>query len=176
MATPRPEITDRVTNGNPLAVSVSRACELTGLGTTSVWALLKVGRLDAVRVPGPLRRSAKCSPPQREPFMTESKHPLRSADSRCSPQRRLRFKDSRMSNCQRNTQNLYRVSSSASQPRVSARARWITKPYGRCASARMLCASPTTPNASHTKTTLKHGKGPAMRQLGQKRSRAIACR
>jgi hypothetical protein len=52
MATTRPEITGRATNTNPLAVSVRRACELSGLGPTSVWAFLKDGRLDAVRVPG----------------------------------------------------------------------------------------------------------------------------
>jgi hypothetical protein len=52
MATTRPEITGRATNTNPLAVSVQRACELSGLGQTSIWAFLKNGRLEAVRVPG----------------------------------------------------------------------------------------------------------------------------
>lgn len=52
MATIRPEITGRATNTNPLAVTVKRACELSGLGPTSIWAFLKDGRLDAVRVPG----------------------------------------------------------------------------------------------------------------------------
>jgi hypothetical protein len=51
MAT-RPEITGRATNTNPLAVTVPQACELSGLGATSIWAALKDGRLDAVRVPG----------------------------------------------------------------------------------------------------------------------------
>jgi hypothetical protein len=37
---------------SPLAVSVQRACELSGLGPTSIWAFLKDGRLEAVRVPG----------------------------------------------------------------------------------------------------------------------------
>ncbi len=36
----------------PLAVTVRRACELSGLGPTSIWAFLRDGRLDAVRVPG----------------------------------------------------------------------------------------------------------------------------
>jgi hypothetical protein len=36
----------------PLAVSVKRACELSGLGLTSIWAFLRDGRLEAVRVPG----------------------------------------------------------------------------------------------------------------------------
>jgi excisionase family DNA binding protein len=44
--------TGRATNGDPLAVTVQRACELTGLGPTSIWALLKDGRLEAVKVPG----------------------------------------------------------------------------------------------------------------------------
>ena len=51
MAT-RPEITGRATNSDPLAVTVQQACELSGLGQTSIWAFLKNGRLDAVRVPG----------------------------------------------------------------------------------------------------------------------------
>ena len=36
----------------PLAVTVGRACELSGFGPTSIWAFLKDGRLTAVRVPG----------------------------------------------------------------------------------------------------------------------------
>lgn len=36
----------------PLAVSVKRTCELSGLGPTTVWAFLRNGRLEAVRVPG----------------------------------------------------------------------------------------------------------------------------
>jgi hypothetical protein len=52
MAITRPEITGRATNTNPLAVTVKRACELSGLGPTSIWAFLKDGRLEAVRVPG----------------------------------------------------------------------------------------------------------------------------
>ena len=50
--TTRPEINGRATNGNPLAVTVQRACELSGLGQTSIWTFLKDGRLEAVRVPG----------------------------------------------------------------------------------------------------------------------------
>jgi hypothetical protein len=53
MATIPPEITDRAAAAvSPLAVTVHRACELSGLGPTSIWALLKDGRLEAVRVPG----------------------------------------------------------------------------------------------------------------------------
>jgi hypothetical protein len=48
----RPEIAGRTTNTNPLAVTVQRASELSGLGATTIWAALKDGRLDAVRVPG----------------------------------------------------------------------------------------------------------------------------
>jgi hypothetical protein len=36
----------------PLAVTVTRACQLSGFGPTSIWAFLKDGRLKAVRVPG----------------------------------------------------------------------------------------------------------------------------
>lgn len=36
----------------PLAVTVRRACELSGLGPTSIWAFLRDGRLEAVRLPG----------------------------------------------------------------------------------------------------------------------------
>jgi hypothetical protein len=36
----------------PLAVTVAKACELSGFGPTSIWAFLKNGRLEAVRVPG----------------------------------------------------------------------------------------------------------------------------
>jgi hypothetical protein len=48
----RPEVTGRATNTNPLAVTVQQACQLSGLGATSIWAFLKAGRLEAVRVPG----------------------------------------------------------------------------------------------------------------------------
>jgi hypothetical protein len=48
-----PEITDHAAPDRvPLAVTVHRACELSGLGPTSIWAFLKDGRLDAVRVSG----------------------------------------------------------------------------------------------------------------------------
>ena len=39
-------------NEKPLAVTVRRACGLSGLGPTTVWAFLRDGRLEAVRVPG----------------------------------------------------------------------------------------------------------------------------
>jgi hypothetical protein len=52
MATIFPEITDRAAAVSPLAVTVQRACELSGLGATSIWGFLKDGRLEAVRVPG----------------------------------------------------------------------------------------------------------------------------
>jgi hypothetical protein len=38
-------------NEKPLAVTVQRACELSGLGPTTLWAFLRDGRLEAVRVP-----------------------------------------------------------------------------------------------------------------------------
>jgi hypothetical protein len=57
MAANRPEITGRAAADNsPLAVTVQRACELSGLGPTSIWAFIKDGRLEAVRVPG-IRRT-----------------------------------------------------------------------------------------------------------------------
>jgi hypothetical protein len=40
----------------PLAVTVAKACELSGYGPTTIWALLKNGRLRAVRVDG-IRRT-----------------------------------------------------------------------------------------------------------------------
>jgi excisionase family DNA binding protein len=40
----------------PLAVTIATTCELTGFGLTTVWQLLKDGRLKAVRVPG-IRRT-----------------------------------------------------------------------------------------------------------------------
>jgi hypothetical protein len=53
MAPARPQITGRdAAEKDPLAVTVRRACELSGLGPTSIWAFLKDGRLEAVRVPG----------------------------------------------------------------------------------------------------------------------------
>lgn len=36
----------------PIAVTVAKACEISGFGPTSIWAFLKNGRLEAVRVPG----------------------------------------------------------------------------------------------------------------------------
>ena len=45
----------------PLAVTVAKACELSGFGPTSIWAFLKSGRLEAVRVPG-VRRTLVSSP------------------------------------------------------------------------------------------------------------------
>jgi len=36
----------------PLAVTVNRACELSGLGATTIWGLLRDGRLKRLRVPG----------------------------------------------------------------------------------------------------------------------------
>ena len=48
-------MTDTISPDNavaPIAVTVDRACQLSGLGPTSLWAFLKDGRLDAVRVSG----------------------------------------------------------------------------------------------------------------------------
>ena len=36
----------------PLTVSVTRACQLSGLGPTSIWSFLRDGRLEPVRLPG----------------------------------------------------------------------------------------------------------------------------
>jgi excisionase family DNA binding protein len=57
MSANRPEITGReVAAVSPLAVTVQQACQLSGLGPTTIWAFLKDGRLEAVRLPG-LRRT-----------------------------------------------------------------------------------------------------------------------
>src|ERR1700753_1840743 len=58
MTTVPSQNTDRVAAdiSSPLAVTVQRACELSGLGPTTIWTFLKDGRLEAVRVPG-LRRT-----------------------------------------------------------------------------------------------------------------------
>lgn len=49
-----PGVTDRVDAEHlpPLAVTVRRASKLSGLGLTSIWAALRDGRLEAVRVRG----------------------------------------------------------------------------------------------------------------------------
>jgi hypothetical protein len=36
----------------PLTVTVKRACELSGFGPTMIWAFLRDGRLEAIRVDG----------------------------------------------------------------------------------------------------------------------------
>jgi hypothetical protein len=51
MAIIPPEITGRAADSGPLAVTVRRACALTGLGPTTIWGFLRDGRLEAVRVP-----------------------------------------------------------------------------------------------------------------------------
>jgi hypothetical protein len=53
--TTRPTITEQQ-HISPLAVTVKRAAELSGLGLTSIWSFLKNGRLEAVRLPG-IRRT-----------------------------------------------------------------------------------------------------------------------
>jgi hypothetical protein len=55
VATLRPEITGRGDLA-PIAVTIAKACELSGFGPTTIWAFLRDGRLDAVRVPG-IRRT-----------------------------------------------------------------------------------------------------------------------
>jgi hypothetical protein len=51
MASIHPGITGRGELA-PLAVTIPKACEISGFGPTSIWAFLKDGRLKAVRVPG----------------------------------------------------------------------------------------------------------------------------
>jgi hypothetical protein len=36
----------------PLAVTIKRACKVSGYGTTTIWALIRDGYLETVRVPG----------------------------------------------------------------------------------------------------------------------------
>lgn len=53
MAVTRPEITGRaIGDHRPLAITVKQASDLSGFGLTSIWAFLRDGRLQAVRVPG----------------------------------------------------------------------------------------------------------------------------
>lgn len=53
MPTICPKVTGHtIADDPPLAVTVKRASELSGLGLTSIWAFLRDGRLEAVRVPG----------------------------------------------------------------------------------------------------------------------------
>src|SRR5262249_44347577 len=40
----------------PLTVTVSKACQLSGLGATSIWKLIRDRRLESVRVAGTKRR------------------------------------------------------------------------------------------------------------------------
>jgi hypothetical protein len=96
MGTIRPEITGRATgDGSPLAVTVQRACELSGLGQTSIWHCLKTGRLKAVHVPG-LRRTLVSypslvrllSPPsdvRPEPQPRRRGRPRKSSDEEVTP-------------------------------------------------------------------------------------------
>lgn len=52
-STARPEVTSRAVGADlPLAITVRRASEVSGLGLTSIWSFLRDGRLEAVRVPG----------------------------------------------------------------------------------------------------------------------------
>jgi hypothetical protein len=51
--TARPEVTSRAAGAElPLAITVKRASELSGLGLTSIWGFLRDGSLEAVRIPG----------------------------------------------------------------------------------------------------------------------------
>ncbi len=45
-----------IDDATPLAVTVPHACRLSGYGPTTIWALVRDGRLRAVRVPG-IRRT-----------------------------------------------------------------------------------------------------------------------
>ena len=95
MHTTRPEITGRATNSDPLAVTVQRACELSGLGQTSIWKPQKNGRLDAVRVPGVRRTLVSypslarlLTPPpaeQPEPRQRRRGRPRKSSAERVTP-------------------------------------------------------------------------------------------
>jgi hypothetical protein len=84
MATIHPGVTGRAANQpvaltatEPLTITISKACDLSGFGPTTIWALLKDGQLDAVRVRGVRRTlityqslkkllasSAEASPPR----------------------------------------------------------------------------------------------------------------
>jgi hypothetical protein len=98
MATIPPEITGRAPpDSSPLAVTVQRACELSGLGATSIWGFLKDGRLEVVRVPG-VRRTLVSYPslarllappsiaqPQSQPRPRRRGRPRKSDGDRVTP-------------------------------------------------------------------------------------------
>jgi excisionase family DNA binding protein len=46
----------QITNDRPICHTISKVCELTGYGPTTVWKLIADGRLQALRVPG-IRRT-----------------------------------------------------------------------------------------------------------------------
>jgi excisionase family DNA binding protein len=41
---------DRLDGAKPLAVTVKRACKLLGVGNTTMWALIKTGRVKTVSI------------------------------------------------------------------------------------------------------------------------------
>jgi hypothetical protein len=43
---------DQPRQSKPLTISVSQACQLSGLGPTTIWKFIRDGRLDIVRVAG----------------------------------------------------------------------------------------------------------------------------
>jgi hypothetical protein len=43
---------DQPPQSRPLTISVSQACQLSGLGPTTIWKFIRDGRLDIVRVAG----------------------------------------------------------------------------------------------------------------------------
>jgi hypothetical protein len=83
-----PEITDHAAPDSvPLAVTVHRACELSGLGPTSIWAFLKDGRLDAVRVPGVRRTLVSYASLQRLVAPSADPRPLPEPRHRSRPRK-----------------------------------------------------------------------------------------
>lgn len=52
MATRRKITDQKADDPVPLSITVKRACELSGLGLSSIWAFVRDGRLQVVRVPG----------------------------------------------------------------------------------------------------------------------------
>jgi hypothetical protein len=95
MATIQPGVTGRapkqlvaLTVTEPLTITILKACELSGFGPTTIWALLKDGQLEAVRVRGVRRTlityqslkkllasSAEASAPRRQRRLRKASKP-----------------------------------------------------------------------------------------------------
>jgi hypothetical protein len=74
MSKPATFLNENESENQPLAVTVKRAAGLSGLGLTSIWAFLRDGRLEAVRVTG-IRRTLVSYPSLARLLATSSTAP-----------------------------------------------------------------------------------------------------